>query len=808
MGHERNRPISARALYITEVCTSNKNLYHDEIGRFGYDYIEIYNNSNSDAINLKGYGLTDDSKHLNKYIFPSILVYPQCHILVWFSNYRNYNNGLDSYAEEDFLNEDVYEPYAHCNRFSLNANEGIILSDPDGRIVEEMIIPNIPEGKVYGCSINSLDQYVYQDSSPYSFVDNTSIIRELVEDQDIESPTFSVKSGFYNEGFSLEIHSKRGDVFYTLDGSEPSLNSEKYYERIKISNPSSQENKYSNIGGISIFNNYLPNYNVDKCVVVRAISVVGGGKKSKESVGVYFVELDKTIGIDGYPVVSIVTDPDNLFDFEKGIYTVGRVYGDFLRKYKANLIDMMRWRCNYSCKGYGWERAAHIDFFDNEHRFVFGQDLGIRIHGRSSSHGTQKSLNLYAREEYDGNSKILYNFFGKEHRKICLRNGGVYDQYVTKVRDILNQTLVKGRSLGTQDYMPCVVFIDGEYWGLYNLQELIDEQYVDNYYSVGSKNSDIIKAGAVETGSVDAIEDYDKVVDYARNHDLSINSHYQWIERKIDIQSLIDYYCFIIYTAGCDVIKNNNSLWRSKEITLGEEYKDGRWRWLLYDTDDSVGMLSDYTNYKMDSFIEGQYYVSPMSDELFSSLLANDEFKDRFLTSFFDMMNYNFNFNRVDAVLTSLENEYINGVVRSNNRFRGGFEVVYYDEPGEYLGVYTAEKYHEDIGVIRDFFNYRPTYIKNYLFNHMGVSSSTCNLRVTWDNSISEVKCNTIVFSQNECAFEGEYLKDSVITINCRAFAGYEVVGYLVDDKDIIEGSTIDIQMNSDKTVKPIIEKI
>ena len=139
---------------------------------------------------------------------------------------------------------------------------------------------------------------------------------------------------------------------------------------------------------------------------------------------------------------------------------------------------------------------------------------------------------------------------------------------------------------------------------------------------------------------------------------------------------------FNIYVANCDAIANNVAIWKTKYKGNGE-YEDSKWRYMLYDTDDSAGMVTDLSSVDTDSFISGHWSQNPIGDNgnpVFIALLQNEEFKQLFVTSFLDMANYNFEYSSVSQKLKVLADYYEPGVIASNNRFRGEVYIDGYND--------------------------------------------------------------------------------------------------------------------------------
>ena len=488
------------------------------------------------------------------------------------------------------------------------------------------------------------------------------------------------------------------------------------------------------------------------------------------------------------PVMEITIDPAALFDHDNGIYVKGSVYDTYAEKYDVFDLPFMvlNAHMNYSQEDRGWERLANIEYFDSNHEYVFGQKIGIRIHGGWSTAFNQKSFNLYAREEYDGNDSFLYDFFGKSYNKLMLRSGGYRDTYYTKMRDVLNQRLVEDRLIGTQKGMPCVVFINGEYWGLYNLQENIGSSYVAENYDVDYNNIAIIKNG---TSNIigDAIDSYSELQEYAQKNDLKNDDNYKYIESHIDIQSYIDYMAFEIYVANCDSIGNNYSYWRTIVPEKGE-YGDCKWRYLIYDTDDSAGMVVNLSQAHTNSFIDGHWSVTPLGeygDPFFGALIQNDGFKQRFVTTFMDLANNNFRYEKVSEIITEMANKYKYGVIASQNRFRGQYKAPDYSINEMYDGVYDETMFDTDVQVIDDFFRERYQYIVEYLKTELQLNGDLHELTLyISDPEHCSVSLNTI--SNVEHGLTWKYYSDYPITLKCEPVSGYRFIGWVDETGNII----------------------
>ena len=232
-----------------------------------------------------------------------------------------------------------------------------------------------------------------------------------------DSITFSQESGFYPTEFELTLKSSDGSsIYYTTDGSDPtkSNTAKEYTNPIKVKDRSDEPNIYSDYAedensaiSVSRGTGYKkPPFLVEKCMVVRAVTKNGQGygKVVNKS---YFITTGQLAQYKDYTVVSLVTNPENLFDPDKGIYVTGTQYINWKKSGNYNPGKNV-WDpdniCNYFSRGSEWEREAHISIFENG-KITLEQDVGIRIKGSSTRNMQQKNFNVFAKKKY-GNDKI------------------------------------------------------------------------------------------------------------------------------------------------------------------------------------------------------------------------------------------------------------------------------------------------------------------------------------------------------------------------------------------------------------------
>lgn len=391
---------------------------------------------------------------------------------------------------------------------------------------------------------------------------------------------------------------------------------------------------------------------VPKATVIRALAVDADGKRSKVVTKVYFVGKDLQQLYKGASVVSLVTDPDNLLSESIGIYRYG----------------------NWDNRGDEWERPVDVTYFEETGTIPFEATVGLRIHGNYTRRWGQKSLRLYFREEYGLKNLKGYQLIPgavnadgtptKKYKKLILRNGGNEYAY-SKMQDVFIQSMVSDRAFATQTSRPCVLYLNGEYWGLYNLMERYSDNYLEEEYGVDKDNVVVIKNGELDEGEESDISLYEQLQAMA-DEDFSQQATYERFKEMVDIQSLLDYYATEIYIGNQDWPGNNTELWRTR-TNDGTKYGDTKWRYMLYDTEYSMnlwGSDSGGTINRIDRAKE--------KDHVFRALCQNKEFCQAFADTLMEICRTNFDATKTTEKLDAMAEIYRPLMVQYRARFGNG----------------------------------------------------------------------------------------------------------------------------------------
>ncbi|MDE7283444.1 MAG: CotH kinase family protein [Lachnospiraceae bacterium] len=452
---------------------------------------------------------------------------------------------------------------------------------------------------------------------------------------------FSKESGFYDKEIELKIlGGGENRIYYTLDGGIPTTNDYLYdgKEPIRLTDATYNENVYSARTDISTFfykewvDKYpyggigytIPDYYVDKCNVVRASVFDKDGNILGSISGVYFIGFSQKEGYGDIYIASIMTAPDNLFGYDYGIYVTGKGYDDKKEMVAEGLEEDLWWRCgsNYTGSGIEWEREADIKIFNKERERIFSENCGIRIQGGGSRRLLPKSIGCYARETYGGSDEFHTDIFQENQypHKFVFFSGG--DDNVFKLKDYIVNSMEQELSFSTMAFIPCALFLNGEYWGVYYITENYNSDYISDHFNVEKNNVIMIKSGELHEGSGEDFEFYNQMIEFITNNDMSVGENYEKACEIIDIDSYIDYYAAQIYIARSgDWPRGNIAAWRTRKKE-GSDYGDCKWRWMLYDVNSrslSVDLIYDDTlSYALEN------------DEVFCALYENDEFRVKF----------------------------------------------------------------------------------------------------------------------------------------------------------------------------------
>ena len=492
---------------ITEVQAANTRTVADDQGGYS-DWIELHNPTDT-PVSLLDYTLTDDPAAPTKWPLPTTTLAPGAFLVIWAS-------GLDQVT-----------PAGWHTSFRLNrAGEYVGLFGPDGQVVDEVTFWAQEADVSLGRLGTVFDRWV-----PFPFptpgAANTTRHRRRAPP---DAPPVEVTpgSGHFAGPVTVQLYTPVPGslLYYTLDGADPTVDGQEYTAPLAVT----------------------------ETTVLRAVALDEGAPVSAVTTATYLVGEPS-----GLPVLSLVTDPAHLWDEATGIYV------------------------NPEKRGQRWERPVTMEWLPSEGEPGFSVGAGLRIHGGGSRLTPKKSFRLYFRGDY-GPRELAYPLFGaapgQTYDRLVLRagyndswssageawsSGGVVvyvrDPLIRDLHGAMGQVTVQGRWVA--------LYLNGVYWGLYNLTERIDDTFLATHFD----------ASEWYVNSADVLHRWNRFVGWLNGTDLRAMAQYEQAAQRLDIENVTSYFLLNIWAQNVDWPHNNRIVARSREGV------DGRWRFIVWDAE-------------------------------------------------------------------------------------------------------------------------------------------------------------------------------------------------------------------------------
>ena len=544
-------------VYINEFTASEKSRPHD--------WLEVYNSS-SQAVDISGWGLSDDASSPRKWRFPEgTVIQPGGYLTLYLS-------GTDGVDSDGILNASF--------RLSADGGYSLTLSDASGALLDRLFVPEQYTGISYarmtdGDFLYTVESTPNQQNSAEGSYGRTA------------APEASVPGGIYHTGDTVTVElsaAPTARIYYTLDSSLPDETDALYTGPITVSSTT----------------------------VVRARAFVDGSLPSFVETQTYLYDADHEMR-----VVSLVADPYEMFDETDGLYMAGPNASPTYPHTGANY-----WRTD--------ELQGHVEMFDESGSTMISQGCGVRLHGQYSRAEAQKAFKIIARREYSGLNRFHARIFTRrdyeEYQSFLLRGSG-QDGDRTRMRDSVLQSLAENTSVMYMETELCVVYINGEYWGHYNIRERINKYSICQFEGWEGQEDDIDLVKANDREMQGSNQTYADMLAYVKENGIPNDEVLARVGEVIDLQNYIEYHALEIFVGNGDTL--NVKRYRNKN-------DDGRWRYCLFDLDWAFDVD---TNSIGRWLAPGGMGTNKYTDNaLFIALMDNATFRDRFLTYMGEMM--------------------------------------------------------------------------------------------------------------------------------------------------------------------------
>ena len=482
---------------------------------------------------------------------------------------------------------------AHRSMFSPERGSYLVRFNDASSTLKEQCVP---QGMSYGLNEQNNEVH-FREASRGETNGGEEVL--FLPNQPLPSPP----SGFYPNPISLSFNQQEREgqkTVYSLDGVSLQANGTEVSSKgITINSLNTADLSYIPASGQYI----PPSGNVETAQTIQVQSFQYSCAVSNVLREVYFIgeALSNKYTL---PVISISTQDEALFG-SKGIYGYGESGHNF---------DM---------KGELWEREGSLHFFDDG-ELKLSQNVGLRIRGKSSRWAPQKSFKIYAREEY-GRSKLPNVFFDDEVdflKRLNLRSA--HNDYIrSMMTDHVAMTAAKGENFDTPNSKHAVLFLNGEFWGIYAIQDSMDDHYADSYYGIDDEDVEFID------GRESTSLNYTEIINYAADHPEMTDQDVAWIEERVDLASLLSYHAFQIYMANWDWPQKNVKAWLS-------EAENQDLRYFFFDCD---ACFNEYENESL-----AKFYPELNTERhsiLLSSLLRNEEVRQQFSNTLISLLQGN-----------------------------------------------------------------------------------------------------------------------------------------------------------------------
>lgn len=433
--------------------------------------------------------------------------------------------------------------YDHAG-FSLDALEDqLLVYGPEETLMDYVYLKDIPVGCSYGRS----------ESGGFTYMTPTPLKQNEIGQRHISAcPVSDYAPGVHitQSAVTLTLDGP-GKIYYTTDGSVPDEHSNVYKEPLTV----------------------------DKTTVVRAVSVEPEKRVSDIYTATFVVNEDHSL-----PVVSLVTDPDGLWGPD-GVYRNGDISVKEIRL-PANLA-------------------------------YAGPDGSFSINCQTNLHGvttvlafSKKSFTLRFPDQYDG--ALEYDVFedgeATVFRSLLLRTAHEV-MSSSQMRDTLMSHAASQGSeqVICQKYKYVVLYLNGDYWGIYALREHHSTEHYATYMDVPADTVEMVRY------MDDAVNSLSAFYTFCRTHSLALDENYAYAKTVLDMESFADWMIYQAYACNVDIYENMRYYYSPE---------DGLWRCGLSDMD--LGMPGIYAAFDelARTFHHSRAINALMANKAFQDLLA------------------------------------------------------------------------------------------------------------------------------------------------------------------------------------------
>lgn len=686
----------------------------------GYeDWIELYNSSGS-SVDLNGFYLSDKAGNPTKFQVPSSINIPAGGYLMVYASGR----------EEIAGGSEIHTSF----KLTQAKHEKIILSDASGTIIDSLTINNHQLLHSRGRTSDGATSWgVYTNSTPGG--PNTGVMQEYAS-----TPILSIFPGFYTSSQTVSITTPDSnvDIYYTLDGSEPTTSSTLYSSAINITSTT--------------------------VLRARAFSNAPNIPPSFIETNTYFINQSHTV-----PVVSICGN---------------------------NLETLMN--------GLQIEPTGALEFFDRNGIMQTEVTGEFNKHGNDSWFYDQRGIDFISRDQHGYNNALHHQLFAHKSRDEFQRvifKPGASDNYPFEnggahIRDAYVQTLSQlgGLKLDERTYDACVLYVNGQYWGVYETREKVDDNdFTEYYYNQDEKYKSspeyiqFLKTWGgtwEEFGAPNAQNDWNALVNFITSNNMAVQANFDYVDSLYNWKSLVDYFCLNSYIVNKDWLNWNTSWWRG----LNPNGDKKKWRYTLWDMDAVFGHYVNYTGIPDTSPNADPCDAENLPDPggeghtvIMQELMDNPIFEQYYISRYIDLGNTVFSCDymipMLDSLIAMIEPEMPGQVARW-----GG----------------SIAQWQQNVQSMRDFILDRCVLVDDGMVDCYNLSGPYPLKFNVFPAGAGEIEINST--TPVNYVFEGDYFGGIDILLNANSFSGYNFSHWEIFNH------TLDSALSNDKNSLQIIQ--
>jgi len=492
--------------------------------------------------------------------------------------------------------------------FKLATGETIIISDTNEVVIDSIAVPeglgpNISRGR----TPDGTGSWCFFDSPTPDASNNQSTCYSSIT----PAPIVDLPSGWYSSSNPISVTTAANATsHYTTNGDEPDQNDPVVSGPIYVSQ--------TGVLSVKSFGNNgqaLPSPTIDRT---------------------YIIDEDN----HNLPVISIITDEDHLWDWNTGIYVMGPNASTTFPYFGSNF-----WQ--------PWSRKSRIEYFDRNQNKQFEAIVDLEIHGGYSRAEPQKSFRIDAKSIYTGD--VEYPLIERKpeitsFNNFNLRNGGQHGIF-NRIQDAVFSRLAIGTHIDRMGYQATLVYLNGEFWGLYGIREKFDEHYVESNHGVDKDAVQLLNRDGALAGDASHFNESYSII---TNQSANSPNFVEVFSSRFDLNNYLDYFIFQTYIQnrdwmGIDWGINNVKLWR--QDTAG-----ATWRYMMYDTDFGFALYGGSIYHNYINRARNPDYPNQHS-QIFNHALNNADFRCQFVNRYDDLINTTFQTDVFDAVVDELKTE-------------------------------------------------------------------------------------------------------------------------------------------------------